>query len=67
MGEKAIREANSYVLRAERKMGEMLKETELQKPGEHWKKKRLPRDTVIPTLSELGLTKKRKLRGSDNS
>ena len=58
LGEKAIREANSYVLRAERKLGEMLKATERAKAGR-------PKIGIlgepisdIPTLSELGITKK---------
>ena len=54
LGEKAIKEANSYVLRSERKLGQMLKETERQKPGEYQRSTEM---TVAPTLAELGLTK----------
>lgn len=42
--------------RAERKMGEMLVQTERQKPGQY--QQRLHDDTVAPTLSDLGLTKR---------
>jgi len=49
----------AIALEAERRMGEMLKNSELQKPGDHWKKKRLQEDTVIPSLSELGITKRK--------
>ena len=55
MGEQAIQYARSYALEAERKMGQMLAETERQKPGEY---KRLPDVTVCPTLADLGLTKR---------
>jgi hypothetical protein len=36
-------------------MGQLLKETERQKPGEY---KRLPDVTVPPSLAELGITKR---------
>lgn len=57
MGEEAINYCRSYALEAERKIGELLKETERQHPGEY---QRLPDVTVRipPTLSELGLTKR---------
>jgi hypothetical protein len=42
---------------AERRMGELLRDTERAKPGDHWKKKRSQDVTVIPTLAELGITK----------
>jgi len=40
---------------AERKMGELLKKTERQKPGEY---KRLHDVTVSPTLAEIGVSKR---------
>jgi len=55
MGEEAIGYAKSYAMRAEIKMGEMLTQTERQKPGEY---QRLHIDTVAPTLADLGLTKR---------
>lgn len=55
MGEEAIKHCRSYALEAERKMGEMLKETERQKPGEY---QRSLVATVAPSLSDLGLTKR---------
>ena len=59
MGEKAINHARGYALEAERKMGEMLKDTERAKGGNP----NLPTSThrvpvEAPTLAELGLTKK---------
>lgn len=61
MGEEAIRYANSYALAAERKMGELLAETERAigtrpsiKDGGHMV---LP-PSDKPTLAELGLTKR---------
>lgn len=57
MGEEAIRYAKSYALEAERKMGEMLRETERAKPGPE-KKDRSPYVTDPPTLASLGLTKR---------
>ena len=36
----------------------MLKETERQKPGEYWTKKRYQNRTVTPSLQDLGLDKK---------
>ncbi len=55
MGEEAVQYARSYALDAERKMGQLLKETERQKPGEY---QRSPDVTVAPSLSDLGLTKR---------
>jgi hypothetical protein len=55
MGEEAVRYAKSYAIRAEIRLGELLKETERQKPGEY---QRLPEVTVAPSLKDLGLTKK---------
>lgn len=57
MGRDAVRHCKSYALEAERKMGEMLALNGLQKPGEHWKKKRSPQSTVTSTIKELGLSK----------
>lgn len=63
MGNEAIRYAKSYALEAERKIGEMLRETERAKgaagnPGGRGASiVRLPDVTAQPTLSELGLSK----------
>ena len=61
MGEKAINHARGYALEAERKMGQMLKETERNVgakgsivTGNH----REPVKDTTPTLADLGLTKK---------
>ena len=56
MGEEAIKYANSYALEAERKMGQLLSETERNKGAaqEDWKTQ-LPN---VTTLSELGLSKR---------
>lgn len=57
MGEDAIQHCRSYALEAERKMGQMLKETELQKGG---RPKKTATGTVavsrVASLKELGLT-----------
>ncbi len=58
MGEEAIKYARSYAMDAERRMGELLAETERQSPGEHWEKKRSPDVTVTPSLADLGITKR---------
>ncbi len=58
LGEEAIRYAQEIKIEALRQLGNMLKETERQKPGEHWKKKRYQNSTVTPTLADLGLDKK---------
>jgi len=55
MGGEAIQYARSYALEAERKMGELLKKTERQKPGGY---KRLHDVTVSPTLAEIGVSKR---------
>jgi hypothetical protein len=59
MGEDAIQHCRSYALEAERKMGQMLKETELQKGG---RPKKTPAHTVgvskVSSLKELDLTYK---------
>jgi len=49
-----IRKAEEIKLRAERRAGELLKETPKQKPGEY---KRSHAVTVTPTLAEIGITK----------
>ena len=59
MGVEAVKLANSYAIEAERKMGQMLKETERAPAG----RPKLIGTTVVPineypTLKELGLTKK---------
>ena len=61
MGEETIQRAREYSLLAERKMGELLRETEPEraKGGEQYHK--TPTGTVeepVPTLSNLGITKK---------
>lgn len=56
MGEAAIQHCRSYALEAERKMGEMLAQTERAKPGPG-KKDRSQGFTEPPTLAELGITK----------
>jgi N6-adenosine-specific RNA methylase IME4 len=68
MGEEAITYAQSYSLQAERRMGEMLKASELNKGASAGGKKvsprghyLLPRDKT-PTLKELGLTKNESAR-----
>jgi len=62
MGEEAIQYARSYALEAERRMGEMLRETERAKGGGDRKSDhRLPTvtgDPDAPTLAELGITKR---------
>lgn len=64
MGEEAIQYARSYALEAERRMGEMLKQTERAKGAQAGGKKESsrghytePRESA-PTLAELGLSKK---------
>jgi len=58
LGQEAIRHAQKYALLAERKLGEMLKETE-RTPGPGRGKKKYPEQTSLPpTLSSLGLTKR---------
>ena len=59
MGEEAIQYCRSYAMEAERRMGEMLAQTERAKGGGDQKSDhRLPPVTSDPTLSELGLTKR---------
>lgn len=57
MGEEAIRYARSYALEAERKMGEMLLQTDRANTARD-RKAELPGVTPPPTLKELGLSKK---------
>ncbi len=60
MGEEAIRYANSYALAAERKMGELLATRDSPKGGEQYHEIPTGNITVpvLPTLAELGLTKR---------
>ena len=44
-------------IRAERRAGEMLRDSERQKPGEHWQEKRSHDVTVTPKLSDIGISK----------
>jgi hypothetical protein len=62
MGIAAIQHCRSYALDAERKMGEMLRETERQKPGQY--QQRLHEVTVAPTLADLGVTKRESVQAS---
>lgn len=59
LGEEAVRYARGYALDAERKMGEMLIETERDKGGRPTEN-RSPRVTGLsqPTLSDLGISKR---------
>jgi hypothetical protein len=56
MGEDAIQHCRAYALDAERRLGELLTQTELQGPGQY--QQRLHDDTVAPTLTEMGLSKR---------
>ena len=61
MGEEAIQHCRSYALEAERRMGEMLLETERARPAVGSKvigNERIPMKDDRPTLAELGLTKR---------
>jgi len=63
MGEEAIRYARSYALEAERKMGQLLKETERAVGADKAGRVSLDGSRLLPsnpppTLSELGLSKK---------
>ncbi|MCD6297941.1 MAG: hypothetical protein J7M30_12400 [Deltaproteobacteria bacterium] len=67
LGEDAVRHAQSYALRAERKMGEMLKATERAKGGHIETLKQYPTSNIdkpvgAPTLAELGLKKRESSR-----
>jgi N6-adenosine-specific RNA methylase IME4 len=61
MGEKAIQYARSYALEAERKLGEMLRETERDKGGRP-PKTSIQGEPVLPRLSDLGISKKESSR-----
>tara|TARA_R100001015_G_C4634922_1_gene202690 strand:+ start:3502 stop:4461 length:960 start_codon:yes stop_codon:yes gene_type:complete len=54
-----IRKAEEIKLRAERRAGELLKETELQKPGEY---QRYQAGTVAPALKNMGISKNQSSR-----
>jgi len=62
LGQEAIRHAQKYALLAERKLGEMLRETEYKraKGGQPYQKRAtgIIEEPVEPTLSDLGLTKR---------
>ena len=59
MGEKTIQRAREYSLLAERKMGELLKATDLAKGGQPYQKSTSSsKEPVEPTLKELGIKKK---------
>lgn len=71
VGEEAIRYARSYALEAERKMGQMLKETKRAKgtrgagrPKKGSTHREPPKDTE-PTLYELGISKKESSRAQE--
>jgi hypothetical protein len=57
MGEEAIQDAHSYALEAERKMGEMLAQTE-RAQGKRTDLVTSCNQVDKPTLSDLGLTKR---------
>ncbi|MBM3840909.1 MAG: hypothetical protein FJ398_23735 [Verrucomicrobia bacterium] len=57
MGEEAIQHCRSYALEAERKMGQMLRETERANAARDKKKAECPQG-IPPTLKELGLSPK---------
>jgi len=46
--------ASEIRIRAERKMGEMLRDQEMQKPGQYQQASRGA--SVVPTLAEVGIT-----------
>jgi hypothetical protein len=54
MGEQAIQHCRSYAYEAEKRLGELLRTTEKQKPGDY---KRSHGATVQPTLKSQGITK----------
>ncbi|MDI6754945.1 MAG: MT-A70 family methyltransferase [Thermodesulfobacteriota bacterium] len=57
MGEEAIQHCRSYALEAERKLGEMLAEAELQHGARGIGKSGVRSSNLTPTLTNLGLTK----------
>lgn len=63
LGQQAINHATSIKFLAERKMGQMLKETPRASGGQPYRKSTgAEREPVEPTLSEIGLTKKESSR-----
>lgn len=68
MGEEAVQYARSYALEAERRLGELLKETERAKGAAGGGQKESSRGAYVelrdsvPTLADLGLTKKESSR-----
>jgi len=66
MGDKAISHARGYALEAERKMGQMLKQTERAKGGQPYQETPTSAQGALveaqPTLAELGITKKESSR-----
>jgi hypothetical protein len=58
MGEEAVRYAKSYAIRAEIKLGELLKATERAKGGQPYRKISTPtqREEVEPSLKDLGIS-----------
>jgi hypothetical protein len=58
MGEQAIQHCRAYALEAERRIGELLQETERANAARDKKKAELPGVTPPPTLADLGLTKR---------
>jgi len=58
MGEDAIQHCRSYALEAERKMGEMLSQTERADGGDAMRARLHGVTEQPPTLSDLGLTKR---------
>ncbi len=58
MGEKAIKYARSYAMDAERRMGELLAETERADGGDAQRTRLLGVTESPPTLTELGITKR---------
>src|SRR5260370_25628852 len=58
MGEQAVRHCTSYALEAERKMGEMLAETELQHGARGIGKSGVTSRNSTPTLAGFGISKR---------
>jgi hypothetical protein len=58
MGEEAIQYARSYALEAERKMGELLAQTELQHGARGIGKSGVTPSNSTPTLAELGVSRR---------
>ena len=62
LGDAAIQHARFYALEAERRMGELLADSERQGPGQYQTKQRSSDITVAPSLADLGLTKNESAR-----